>query len=725
VTFRPTSVISESDVVSTRFQRPTGTGCYEPSDSSHRLRPCRPTLSMFMALLMIATSSAAEDFALTLRYQTETSPDSGRYHRLVRQETWNPNETAVIVCDVWDLHHSLNAVRRLGEFAPRLDEVLKHARQQGATIIHSPSSCMDAYKDHPARRRAIAAPKATDLPDDITSWCSRIPEEEQGVYPLDQSDGGEDDSTEQKKAWAAELKKMGRNPGSPWKKQADSITIDSERDYISDQGDEVWNVLQQRGIKNVILTGVHVNMCVLGRPFGLRQMARNGKNVVLMRDMTDTMYNPASWPYVSHFTGNDLIVSHIEKFVCPTITSDQLIDGNEFHFKDDHRPHIAIVMGEREYETERTLPKFAADHLGKDFRVSFVFADEEDRNKFPGLEVLRDADIALISVRRRTLRSKRLKIVRDFVAAGKPIIGIRTASHAFTLRNKPAPDGFENWTEFDANVLGGHYTNHHGNKLISTIRVLEKQADHPILRNVTSAPFKSIASLYQTSPLASEAIPLVTGKVDGQTPEPVAWTFVREDGGHTFYTSLGHPTDFENKEFVRLLANSIYWAAGLPPRDDIVQASTSPYEQDWSRISVPAAWESTADPLLKHYDGIAWYRCAARIGDKWLGSNKLTLGVESRDDKLQVWFNGHELKGTTSLTVSNDWVDRDDANLIVIRVEDQSGPGGLRSAPVLRAGKNELALCGKWQFRIGDNLAWSNIPLPARYGASPDMLFEP
>jgi hypothetical protein len=76
-------------------------------------------------------------------------------------------------------------------------------------------------------------------------------------------------------------------------------------------------------------------MCVLGRPFGLRQLAKNGKNVVLMRDMTDTMYNPARSPNVSHFRGTELIVEHIEKFVCPTITSDQLIGGKPFYFKGD------------------------------------------------------------------------------------------------------------------------------------------------------------------------------------------------------------------------------------------------------------------------------------------------------------------------------------------------------------------------------------------------------
>jgi len=76
-------------------------------------------------------------------------------------------------------------------------------------------------------------------------------------------------------------------------------------------------------------------MCVLGRPFGLRQMAKNGKTVVLMRDMTDTMYNPKMPPMVSHFKGTELIIDHIEKYVCPTITSDQILGGKEFRFKGD------------------------------------------------------------------------------------------------------------------------------------------------------------------------------------------------------------------------------------------------------------------------------------------------------------------------------------------------------------------------------------------------------
>ncbi|MEO8494596.1 MAG: ThuA domain-containing protein, partial [Planctomycetota bacterium] len=443
-----------------------------------------------------------------------------------------------------------------------------------------------------------------------------------------------------------------------------------------------------------------------------------------------TMYNPARWPYVSHFTGNDLIVSHIEKFVCPTITSDQLIGGEEFRFSNDKRPHIAIVMAEDEYETNRTLPKFAAEQLGKDFRVSLVYADEADGNQIPGLEVLQEADLALISVRRRTIQPERLKIVRDFVAAGKPVVGIRTASHAFCLRNAPAPEGLADWPEFDAQVFGGHYTNHHGNKLTATVRIADKAADHPILQGVTRTPFQTAGSLYMTSPLATGTDVLMTGEVEGQPNEPIAWTFRRADGGRSFYTSLGHPNDFEHGEFLRLLTNGIYWAAGLPPEADISASLMSRYERDWFSIWVPGNWEA-ADSRLKDYDGVGWYRCAARLRDNWLGASELTLRLPLCDDELQAWFNGHPLQPRDdsdkylSFPIAKEWIELNDANLVVVRVENNGSSGGLRATPRLHAGKKTLLLGGQWQFRIGDDPAWSNMPLPARYGASPDILFEP
>ena len=126
-------------------------------------------------------------------------------------------------------------------------------------------------------------------------------------------------------------------------------------DVISASGSEIWNLFEHRGIDNLIIMGVHTNMCVLGRPFGIRNMVRFGKNVALMRDLTDTIYGPHAAPYVSHFTGTDLIVEHIERNWCPTLTSTAFTGTPEFRFQEDHRPHIVLVMAENEYKAAHTL----------------------------------------------------------------------------------------------------------------------------------------------------------------------------------------------------------------------------------------------------------------------------------------------------------------------------------------------------------------------------------
>ncbi len=284
--------------------------------------------------------AGAEPFALRLRAQVETpgAAGSGTYQTVETPVRWEPKATAIIVCDMWDSHHSKNAVLRVQEMAPRMDQFLKNARARGVLIIHAPSGCMETYKDHPARKRAVEVPMSKKLPADIGKWCYQIPAEAKGTYPIDQAKGENDDDPLAEKKWHAELAAMGREPGHPWKSETDLLTIDAESDMISDKGEEIWSILENRGIDHVILTGVHTNMCVLGRPFGLRQMVKNGKDAVLLRDLTDTMYNPERAPYVSHFAGNDLIVAHVEKYVCPTITSDQLLGGVPFRFAGDRRP---------------------------------------------------------------------------------------------------------------------------------------------------------------------------------------------------------------------------------------------------------------------------------------------------------------------------------------------------------------------------------------------------
>lgn len=522
----------------------------------------RILVAVTCSLCVLASRSANADEAITLglRYQIPVAPQSERYHTLHRDAQWSPSATAIIVCDMWDSHHCYQAVQRSTELAPRLNQVLNDARKRGATIIHAPSGCMAAYTNHSARKRAMEAPAANGYPDEIDKWCYTIPAEEKVKYPIDQSDGGEDDTPEEHAAWELQLKKEGRSVRAPWQKQMDLLTIDEDQDFISDQGKEIWNILQSRGITNVILAGVHTNMCVLGRPFGLRRMAQAGKQVVLLRDLTDTMYNPAAWPYVSHFSGTDLIIDHIERHICPTITSDQWIGGQAFRFAADKRPKIAVVMNESEYDTEQTLTKYVEENLRRDHRIGFIYGSQAQPDTFPSIDSIADADLLILSVRRRTPPVGQLNVVRGFIAAGKPVIGIRTSSHPFHLRNDKPADGFADWPTFDADVNGGNYTNHYGNELIATVTMVNQQFDHPILKGVDQKPFKAGGSLYKVSPLDPRATVLLMGAIDDQAPEPIAWTFVRQDSGRTFYTSLGAAKDFDNPSFKTLLRNAVDWA---------------------------------------------------------------------------------------------------------------------------------------------------------------------
>ena len=110
-----------------------------------------------------------------------------------------------------------------------------------------------------------------------------------------------------------------------WTRQHPAIKIDQRRDGVSENGLEIFSYFRHRGIRNLLMMGVHSNMCVLGRSFGIKQMVKWGVEVVLIRDLTDTMYNPAMPPYVSHEEGTRLVVEFIEKFWCPTICSGDIL----------------------------------------------------------------------------------------------------------------------------------------------------------------------------------------------------------------------------------------------------------------------------------------------------------------------------------------------------------------------------------------------------------------
>jgi nicotinamidase-related amidase len=286
---------------------------------------------LFLTVLTLTSQSghaqeARKPLALSLRSLTETRPGGGQWQVVEKRVEWEPSRTAAIICDMWNQHWCKGATARVAEMAPRMNQVLNALRERGVLIIHCPSDTMAFYRDFPGRKLAKAAPKV-DVQAVMQQCLGRQPKTEPAL-PIDDSDGGCDDQPQ-------------CPGGGPWRHEIATLEIKAG-DAITDNL-EAYYLMHQRGITNVIIMGVHENMCVLGRPFAIRQMVKLGQNVVLLRDLTDTMYNSRSKPFVDHFTGTDLVCWHIEKYWCPSITSDQIIGGQPFRFSADAKP--ARVFG--------------------------------------------------------------------------------------------------------------------------------------------------------------------------------------------------------------------------------------------------------------------------------------------------------------------------------------------------------------------------------------------
>ena len=283
-----------------------------------------PPLALMVFLLLGAVEVPDKPEAplhLQARRRVCEAAGSATFRTVAEPVSWDARKTAVVICDMWDHHWCKESERRVGEMAPRINALCNALRDRGALIIHCPSDTMNFYKDHPGRKLAENAPKVkTQIP--LERWCSRKSDREPPL-PIDDSDGG---------------CPQGPSPTQgpwPWTREIETIQI-KDGDAITDSA-EAFYLMKDRGIANVLVLGVHENMCVLGRPFSIRQMVLQGQHVLLVRDLTDTMYNPAMPPHVDHFTGTDLVCEHIEKYWCATITSDQILGGKPFRFAGDKR----------------------------------------------------------------------------------------------------------------------------------------------------------------------------------------------------------------------------------------------------------------------------------------------------------------------------------------------------------------------------------------------------
>lgn len=227
---------------------------------------------------------------------------------------------------------------------------------------------------------------------------------------------------------------------------------------------------------------------------------------------------------------------------------------------------IVFMIGEDEYKTWETLPEFAQKDLtARGYQSKIIHADPQDKNNFPGLiDALKDADLLFLSVRRRTPRKEQLDAVRAFLKSGKPLVGIRTASHAFALRpkDKITDPKLDHWQNFDPEVLGGHYSGHHGKDKVA-VALAPGAEKHAIFKGVATDKLVGSGGLYKVSPLESDTTPLLIGTIAQQPPEPVAWTRLNgEKKARIFYTSLGHAEDFANPEFRKFLTNAVAWTLG-------------------------------------------------------------------------------------------------------------------------------------------------------------------
>ena len=257
---------------------------------------------------------------------------------------------------------------------------------------------------------------------------------------------------------------------------------------------------------------------------------------------------------------------------------------------------IVLVSGDEEYRSEEGLPQLAkilSERHG--FTCTVLFSinpkdgtiDPNFTGNIPGLEALKDADLMIIQTRFRDLPDEQMKHVADYIDAGKPIIGMRTATHAFSIPNGKTYSKFswngsvEGWKGgFGRQILGETWVNHWGHHGAQSTRgiIAPGQENNPLVRGCQD--IWGPTDVYEVH-LGSECTPIILGEVlEGMKPSdpplkneknnplmPVAWTksYKGSNGqsGKTFTTTMGAATDLQSEGLRRLLVNASYWCTGM------------------------------------------------------------------------------------------------------------------------------------------------------------------
>lgn len=275
--------------------------------------------------------------------------------------------------------------------------------------------------------------------------------------------------------------------------------------------------------------------------------------------------------------------------------------------------HIVLISGDEEYRSEEALPmlgKILAVKYG--FKCTVLFAvdpktgyiNAETLDNIPGLEHLQTADLMIIFTRFRELPDNQMKYIDEYISKGKPVIGLRTATHAFNYKKDPKNkyaryhfnSKIKGWEDgFGRKILGETWINHHGKHgsegTRGLINGIIKDEKNPILNGVSD--IWGPTDVYTVRRLSGDANILVYGQsTNGLSPDssvnlhksvmPVAWTkyYEGENGatGRVFATTMGASIDFKSEDLRRLLVNAAFWCVGLenkiPEKADVTVIGT-------------------------------------------------------------------------------------------------------------------------------------------------------
>ena len=245
----------------------------------------------------------------------------------------------------------------------------------------------------------------------------------------------------------------------------------------------------------------------------------------------------------------------------------------------EKKPHVVLVVGTLHYSPELTMPLFAKELERFGFRTTVVMGEgnpeKKTENVLPGIEALARADLAIFFTRFLKLPHAEWQPIEDYLKSGKPVIGLRTTGHAF--KSPEEHPRFE-WNDgFGRRVFGSPYVVHQSSA--TKIKVVSENLTHPIMTHVTKSEWTSPGTLYLAH-LEKGTVPLVSGSGTGRErllkksfgevrvrkfeTAPVAWAWENEWKGKSFYTSFGHPGDFAEESFNRMLVNAVHWGLGRP-----------------------------------------------------------------------------------------------------------------------------------------------------------------